>query len=284
MMGCHLSPADVSNMRLVCQTIEKDRAEADFIWNMVNGTISGFHFHWYNIMVRCLLRTMRVIPSTRKGTVVSDLVENLYGINSVGDLNFIKQIPYSSMADFSKMRSAIELPLINIFVFIDTEYEGPMKGDSKAASEARKHIARTAMFFVCIHYDLSFLGYILSPQSKLNFFDKGAVKTYARTFLCNELSGYSNGCIPDPMALINNCFAGYVKSTNIDPYATIPLQHKPPEELSALHPRYQRVVGPQGQGAQKVVSNIHTSGGRASDTGSDDTLSSLNKYLVGCKQ
>lgn len=243
MLGfANVSADDTLKLKRICEVIRDDRYEKDFIWNMAMGPATDFHRHWNNIMARCLLRSVRSIPGARQFTLVSKLTEILFGITVVEGLEEVPEVAYDSILEQAKMIESVGIVATTLLGFIETDYKNTSHGNSETPREARKQIARVALFFACLHYDLSFLNLVLVLSSNLLFFDRVAVIGYVRSALFGELAKFVNGSIDSPTLFVSSCITGYTRITNINPYAWVPLASKPVEDPRVLGARYRKVV------------------------------------------
>lgn len=227
-----------SRLRQICVKAESIRTSKDYIWRMAMGKKTKEHDHWYFVMAQSMLRMLRCLPDKRQNSNLSVLTKELFGIDQVIDLAFLKEIEFDDLITYTQMWFGINTAITLILTFVRDDYEGSMKGSSEATREARKSMARTAFFFISLHYDISFLRLVLDQATGVDFFDKRNILGYIRTGLYGAVMYYINGGITDTPLFVTECISSYVQVTNIDPFASLPLSIKPPEDPTVVHPRY----------------------------------------------
>jgi len=231
----------LARLRKVCVDIEKARCEKDFIWKMVMADPSSWHAHWYSIMAQSMLRLLRCPPSgVRANSNFPELCRELFGFDRVGDISFVEEYDYKDLARYTQVWMSVNIAVTLLLTFIRDDYRGAMKGSNKAAREARKSIARTAFFFVALHYDLSFLRYVLEKNADVTFFEPVSILGYIRTTPYTTISRFVNGGISCPCLFVAKCMSSYVQVVNIDPYGDAPHDERPTEDPSVLHPNDRR--------------------------------------------
>jgi hypothetical protein len=239
-----VSESHIDKLYTICETTESDRNEKDFIYKMAQGEHSEFHCHWYSIMAHSLLRTIRVIHNSSRGSLIAELMDMLFKIKAPSNIEWMKEVPYEDNSDQARMIESIGVVASTLLNYVEMSFGGAMRGDHPQTRKARASIARTAMFFICLHYDLSLLDLILSPRSNINFFNHMSMVMFVRVALFDVVSAFVNGTLEDPVLFVTACMTAYTRDTNIDPYALVPLALKPPEDPSVLSREYARLLTP----------------------------------------
>ena len=232
--GVVLSEAEQRKGYQICKVIKEDREEKDFVWRMTMGKPSKFHDHWHGMMARCLLRTVRSIPHARQNTSVQELTQLLFGISEVGDIRVISEVPYNSIEEQVMMVSSVSGIASALINFVNINNDRSMPGSDEETVAARKEVAKAALFFTCMHYDLAFLHFILDPRNKLPFMNRKGVLNFVIAPLCTQLDSLINGNLTQIPFFNATCVSEYGMNVNLDPYINVPLELKPPEDPRVL--------------------------------------------------
>ena len=249
-----------ARLRKSCTQIDVVRSSSDFIWRMTMGDMTKECIHWYSIMARSMLRMVRCLPQgCRANSTLVALTQELFGITEPGDLSFLKEYDFGHISTYTKMWLSINIAITLILVFVRDDHRGSMTGSSFIDREARKNIAKTAFFFISLHYDISIIRLLLDTGTGVNFFDKTNILSYIRTSLYGSIVHYINGAggTTDTALFVAECISSYASVTNIDPFARVSQHLRPTEDASVVHKRYKQQNNPKpGNSEGRVRCNI----------------------------
>lgn len=228
-----LSAEYEDKLRRAVRVMEYDRGMKDFVWHVVaRPETVEFHDKVYTMMARILLRTSRYAPGSTEPNVVRRLTDELFGVTDVGDLTFVPEHVYSTSGYKLRNENSLVSAALHIYNYCSAGGAAGALAGSKW-KRARKAIARKALFFVCLHHDLSFLNYVIDPKNGAKFASEVNFRHFVQTKLATATANFLNGlCLID--MYVADCIADYAAWTGVDPYADVPLRLKPPEDPRVL--------------------------------------------------
>jgi hypothetical protein len=207
-----VSASEARIMESICSEVEKSRMEEDFVYRIVLGEYTPEIRKWGEYMARCLLRLLRCpSPEYTQATVAVELCSCLYGIDSVGDISALpEEVALGSLEDWQMLWTSLGAALIHILMFVQNAQTGTMRGWNAEDFEARKAVARKALFFLVIYYDLGFTKAVIRSAKTLRFFNARDFQYFVVADLHLPIQLYLNGQLQDTLLFVTQCFSNYM--------------------------------------------------------------------------